>query len=319
MIDGVLVIDKPTGITSHDVVLKARRFFRIKKIGHAGTLDPLATGVLPLLVGEATKLSLFLTKQEKEYVATIKFGEETDTLDSAGKVIFSGDVKNFDEERTLKVIKAFKGKIEQVPPQFSAIKKNGVPLYKLARKGIDVEIEPREVEIKEIEVLKVCPPDLTFRVVCSSGTYIRALCRDMGRKLGYRGHLAALNRVRSGDFSLNESVGLKALEGGDRDLVSKKIIPMGALLKDIPYLEVEKSIEDKIRCGRHPRLEDFNELDPLMFNKGNKVRFLSKEGKLISIAEVRDAKGELDKTFSFMGKEMLDTMSLTFKLLRVFN
>ncbi|MEE8423928.1 MAG: tRNA pseudouridine(55) synthase TruB [Thermodesulfobacteriota bacterium] len=320
MKDGVLVIDKPAGITSHDVVLKARRFFRNKKVGHAGTLDPLAVGVLPLLIGEATKLSFFLMKQEKEYVATVKFGEETDTADSEGKVTFRGDVKNFDEKKTLEVIKAFTGKIEQIPPHFSAIKKNGVPLYKLARKGIEVEIKPREVEIKEIKVLQVSPPCLTFKVVCSSGTYIRALCRDIGRKLGYGGHLTALNRIRSGDFSLDGSIGLKALEEeGDKDLVWKRLIPMGAVLKDMPCLEVEKSIEDKIRCGRQPRPEDFDGIDPFLFNEGNRVRFMSKEGKLISIAEVRGSEGELNSTFSFADKEMLGTMTLTFKLLRVFN
>jgi tRNA pseudouridine55 synthase len=317
--DGVLIINKPAGMTSHDVARTVKKFFKVRKIGYVGTLDPLATGVLPLLIGEATKLSSFLTKQEKEYIGTIKFGEETDTLDSDGQVVAKGNVESFDTVRAIKVMEAFKGKREQIPPLFSAIKKDGVPLYRLARKGIDVAVKPREVEIKEIEIVEVVPPSLTFRVVCSAGTYIRSLCRDVGRLLGYFGHLSALNRIRSGDFSLPHSIGLKELSAGSADYLSERIIPMGALLKDIPSLEAERNVEEKIRCGIHPRINDFKDVEPHLFQGGSKVRIMSKKGALISIAEMKDKKGETGKPVLHCGEEMRSTTTLTFKLLRVFN
>ncbi|MFQ5899940.1 MAG: tRNA pseudouridine(55) synthase TruB [Thermodesulfobacteriota bacterium] len=314
--EGVLIIDKPQGITSHDVVLMARRSLKIKKIGHIGTLDPLATGVLPLCIGEATKLSPFLTKQVKEYIATIKFGEETDTLDSEGKITFKGEEIPLDKGKAVGVIQRFKGKLEQVPPIFSAIKKGGVPLYRLARKGVEVEVESREVEIQEIEVLNLSLPYMTFRVLCSAGTYIRALCRDMGRELKWRGHLTALRRIRSGSFSIKQSIPFEALQRNESSSIEKRLIPISSLLEDLPCLEVEKDIEEKVRRGWQPYLKTLN-LPGLKV--GGKVRFLSKDGRLISIAEIKDFETrEKDLPLSTV-RDKRGYSDLTFKLLRVFN
>ena len=210
-LSGVLVIDKEKGMTSHDVVSAVRKKFSIKKVGHAGTLDPNATGVLVLLVGKATKLSQKYSSQEKEYEATMKLGERTDSGDSEGNIISSGNVTSSEEE-IKGVIDSFIGETEQVPPMVSAKQVGGKRLYKLARKGVVVEREPQKIYIKDIKVKKIDLPFVVFTVTCSKGTYIRQLADDVGEKLSSGAHLTELRRLRSGDFSLEDAVKLSDLK-----------------------------------------------------------------------------------------------------------
>lgn len=208
---GILVIDKPKSMTSHDVVDIVRRLFNTRRVGHAGTLDPIATGVLVVLVGEATGRSRHLSGQDKEYAAVMRLGVTTDTADAFGKVIDSSDTQGIGAEEIREAIMSFKGEIEQVPPMFSAVKFKGKSLYKWARKGVTVHREPRRVIIKELSVKSADPPDVAFDVVCSKGTYIRQLCADIGLKLGCGAHMSKLKRIRSGDFHISQAIGLHRL------------------------------------------------------------------------------------------------------------
>lgn len=214
VMDGVLNIDKPRGITSHDVVQRVRRILRIKKVGHTGTLDPEATGVLPVLVGKATKISRFLINSDKEYVATMMLGIKTDTGDSKGTVISEASGPFPSEKEIRSVFEGFTGRIPQVPPMYSAIKVNGMPLYSLARKGIEVERKAREITVYSLDVRNIESTLITFRVHCSKGTYIRTLVSDIGDALGVGGHLVSLRRIVAGKFRIEDSVSLKELEEG---------------------------------------------------------------------------------------------------------
>ena len=224
---GVLVIDKPQGWTSHDVVAHVKRKLKAKKVGHLGTLDPLATGVLVLVIDGATKCSNLLDTGGKEYVATLKLGEETDTYDREGKVVASSDTSAVTEEAVMRGLDNFRGRIKQVPPMYSAIKSNGTPLYMLARKGVTIEREAREVEIYNLDAVRMDLPFVEFRALCSRGTYLRSICHDLGALLGVGAHLVELRRTASGGFSIDEAV-LPGLE--PEDLI-KKIIPLDEALK----------------------------------------------------------------------------------------
>ncbi|MCP3676716.1 MAG: tRNA pseudouridine(55) synthase TruB [Deltaproteobacteria bacterium] len=225
---GVLVIDKPGGMTSHDVVMRVRRILGVKKVGHTGTLDPMATGLLPLCIGGATKIARFIEGGEKEYRATIKFGVETDTYDAEGKVVAASDTSGVSEEMVVEALAQFRGKIQQIPPMYSAVKIGGTPLYKLARKGITVEREPKEVEISAIDVEEFTMPLLTMKITCSKGTYIRTLCHDLGRAVGCGAHLVALRRTRSGYFSIHDAITLDADKG---EIVDRIVPPKGVIAK----------------------------------------------------------------------------------------
>ena len=224
---GVLVIDKPQGWTSHDVVAHVKRKLKAKKVGHLGTLDPLATGVLVLVIEGATKSSNLLDTGGKEYVATAKLGEETDTYDREGKVTASIDTSAVTEEAVRSGLDSFKGRIKQVPPMYSAIKSNGTPLYKLARKGVTIEREAREVEIYNLDVVRIDLPIVEFRALCSRGTYLRSICHDLGALLGVGAHLVELRRTASGSFSIDEAAG----PGMSGEELSRKIIPLDEALK----------------------------------------------------------------------------------------
>ena len=220
---GILVVDKEKNMTSHDVVALVRRKFRIKKVGHAGTLYPNATGVLVLLLGKATKQSGKFLDQDKEYMATMKLGEKTSTGDCDGEIVKEAEVIATEKE-VRDVAAGFVGEIEQVPPMTSAKKVNGKRLYKLARKGVEVERSPRKVFVKELEVTKVDLPYVFFRVACSKGTYVRQLAEDIGEKIGCGAHLEELRRTRSGDFSLEQAVSLASLSNMDPETLNENII-----------------------------------------------------------------------------------------------
>ncbi len=208
--NGVIVIDKPKGVTSHDVVASVKKKLRATKVGHLGTLDPNATGVLPLVINKTTKLAIYLGGVRKAYTATMKLGEETDTYDVEGKVTKSSPIDNIADDDIRRALKGFVGRIDQVPPMFSAVKRKGTPLYKLARKGVVVEREPKEIEIYAIEVVDISLPYVVFNVECSRGTYIRTLCHDAGRALSCGGHLTDLRRTLSGAFTIDEAISLDA-------------------------------------------------------------------------------------------------------------
>ncbi len=224
--DGVLLVNKPQGLTSHDVVAHVRRKLQMKQIGHAGTLDPLATGLLILLVGRATKLSQLLMGQDKVYQAKLKLGEVTDSQDSEGALLSSCPVPAYPLEKLEDIAHSFLGDQYQIPPMFSAKKVKGVPLYKLARKGKEIEREPRFIRVSRFQLGQVCLPEIEFEVSCSKGTYIRTLAHDFGARLGCGAHLTALHRTQSGSFSIGEAIPLGDLESSSLVDIRERLIPL---------------------------------------------------------------------------------------------
>ncbi|MBI4744421.1 MAG: tRNA pseudouridine(55) synthase TruB [Actinobacteria bacterium] len=212
--DGILIINKPSGITSHDVVLKLRRILGQRKIGHAGTLDPIATGVLVLCIGKATKITQFLQSDDKEYEGEIIFGIRTNTGDITGKIVEEKDCSDIKEADIKQVFNNFIGESLQTPPAFSAISVNGERLYKLARRGVKVDLEPRKIKIYNLRMLNISRDNMivSFRVKCSKGTYIRSLCEDVGKSLGCVASLKSLKRISSGNFHIKDSFNLEEVE-----------------------------------------------------------------------------------------------------------
>lgn len=204
--DGVLMVDKEEGETSFSVVRKVKRLLDVGKVGHAGTLDPFATGLLLVLVGQGTKLSPYLMAGEKTYLGTLTLGIETDTLDRTGRITAVKPVPELDPELVRERAKAFVGETEQTPPSFSALKVQGKRAYSLVRKGLPVTLEKRRVRIMELAILSLDPPDVTFRVVCSSGTYVRSLAADLGKELGVGAHLKALRRIAIGPYGVEDAL-----------------------------------------------------------------------------------------------------------------
>lgn len=213
--NGIIIINKPKNCTSHDIVRKAKKILN-EKVGHTGTLDPNATGVLPLLIGKGTQLSKYIINHDKIYEAVLQLGEKTDTADVEGKVIATKEIKNecFQIENVNKILQSLKGRQQQVPPIYSAIKVNGKKLYEYARKGEEVEIKPRTIEIYEIKLIKIDSQNKTieFRVSCSKGTYIRTLCENIAEKLGTFGYMKELKRVQVGDFNIEKSINIEDVE-----------------------------------------------------------------------------------------------------------
>jgi len=224
--EGILLVDKPQGITSHDVVYKLRKIFHIKKIGHAGTLDPMATGLLLMLIGKATKVSQFLMSMDKEYAGTIRLGQNTDSQDADGEVVEERPVPEISEADALVEMKSFIGDQYQIPPMYSAKKVNGQPLYKLARKGKTVPREPRVINIAKIEMTRFELPQIDFLVACSKGTYVRTIAYDYGEKLGCGGHLCGLRRTGVGKFRIENASTIEELEAMSPSVLRKQLIPI---------------------------------------------------------------------------------------------
>jgi tRNA pseudouridine55 synthase len=246
---GFLVVDKPGGWTSHDVVDAARRWLGTRRVGHLGTLDPLATGVLPLAVRAATKLVPFVMNHEKSYSGAIQLGVETDTLDAEGKVLRTSEGPWPDEAQVRRALAGFLGEIEQVPPMFSAVKKGGIPLHKLAREGREVERDPKKVRIERIELLKYDPPRLEVVVDCSGGTYVRVLASDLGRALGVGAHLADLRRTRSGPFRIEQAATPEVLEReAAAGTLGRRLIPALGVL-GLPALRLSEEEIRNVRAG----------------------------------------------------------------------
>ena len=247
MSDGALLLDKPVGISSNRALQAAKKLLGAKKAGHAGTLDPLASGLLVLLFGEATKVAGPLLDEDKEYLATVRLGVKTRTGDAEGEVIGTKDSR-ISEAQLAPALARFVGEIEQVPPMYSALKRAGVPLYALARRGESVERPARRVRISEIENLGFTAPDLRLRVRCSKGTYIRALAEDIGDALGSYAHLAALRRTASGQFRVEEAVTLEDLARMEDP--RHRVIGLERLLQGLPRAELDAEQEARFRNGQ---------------------------------------------------------------------
>ncbi|CDE97465.1 tRNA pseudouridine synthase B [Clostridium sp. CAG:567] len=247
--DGILIINKPKQYTSHDVVAKVKKICG-EKVGHTGTLDPMATGVLPLLLGQGTKLSKYLINHDKTYIATIQLGKKTDTLDSEGSILEERlvDGKLLNKENVQRVLECQIGKQIQTPPIYSAIKVNGKKLYEYARKGVEVEIPKREIEIYNIELLDINEKDKTieFRVHCSKGTYIRTLCENIAEKLGTIGYMKELNRVQVGQFNLNQAITVEELEKNKENekFLNQHLITVQNFFEKYPIVELK---EEKLK------------------------------------------------------------------------
>lgn len=226
---GVLLVDKDPGMTSHDVVAIARRSMGIKKIGHCGTLDPMATGLLMLVVGRATKIQDLLMSEDKQYVGTITLGATTTTQDAEGDTIEEREVGELSEEEIRAAFEKYSGNFEQIPPMVSAIKKDGVPLYKLARKGKEVKRDPRPVYVTNYELTRVSLPQIDFTVNCSKGFYVRSYAHDIGATLDCGGHLSALRRTRSGEFTLERAVGVDDLKGGEAEELINSMVSLAEI------------------------------------------------------------------------------------------
>ncbi len=279
--DGVLLIDKPAGITSAAVVRRIKARVKPARVGHLGTLDPSATGLLPILIGEATKLAPFLGGGDKEYSGLIRLGAETDTLDSEGKVVRTAEVPALDEARLAEVAAYFTGEIEQTPPLYSAIKRHGVPLYKLARKGQEVvPPESRRITISRLVLEAASADSIRFIAVCSPGTYARALARDIGIALGSAAYLEELRRLRNGIFSIADAISiddaLTALESGGG---KPRMIGLREALPAMPEAEIDPALERRLRNG------DARALDGLAPPGAKLFKVVSHDGCLVAIAE----------------------------------
>lgn len=247
---GIIVIDKPAGITSARVVQKVKKALMAEKAGHLGTLDPIATGVLCLAVNRGTKLVEFSQNGYKTYYAVIKLGEETDTLDAEGKIVRTAEINNVTEETVTAALEGLKGTISQIPPMYSALKKNGKPLYKLARQGKEVERQPRQVEIASLQLKRLNLPYLYLSVICSGGTYIRSLAAELGRLLGCGGHLLGLRRVASEPWNLNQSVILSDFDSKDpKSIWNEHALPFDHVLDFLPQVQIQKDDIELVRKG----------------------------------------------------------------------
>ena len=248
-IDGALLLDKPLGLTSNAALQKAKKLLGAAKAGHAGTLDPLASGLLLVLVGEATKFAGPLLDADKEYLATLKLGERTTTGDAEGEVL-EKRVVDVAADSLLAVLDGFRGEIEQVPPMHSALKHKGTPLYRLARRGQEVDRAPRRVRISELELVRLEPGAVTLRVVCSKGTYVRVLAEDIGGALGCGAHLSALRRTASGRFRLEDAATLDGLEKMPMAERRRQLRSLSALLEGLPRAELGAVDEARLRQGQ---------------------------------------------------------------------
>lgn len=309
MMNGVIVIDKPAGKTSHDVVSEVKKALGIKKAGHTGTLDPMATGVLPVCLNEATKLAGFLSGEDKEYQATMLLGVKTDTMDTEGNMISQSS--NFVSEEEIKsVISRMTGKIKQIPPAYSAVKYCGKPSYKWARSGVLPDLKPREVTIHSMTVEKISFPRIVFRVVCSKGTYIRSLCSDIGEILGTGACLCGLRRLKSGIFSEDVAVVLSEYTGnGNKEELAKKVLPMAELLPLLATIELKDLFAAKLRNGWQPSVEMLRQQDLPLLKAGDMVKFNSR-GSLLAVAQMLDPVSNLSEA---------DGKAQVARIVRVFN
>lgn len=290
-VSGVLVLNKPGGMSSNAALQKAKRLFYVAKAGHTGSLDPLATGVLPLCFGDSTKFSQFLLDADKGYTSTIKLGQRTDTSDSDGEIIETRSAAELTESQVAEALTAFEGEISQVPSMFSALKKDGQPLYKLARQGIEVERKARRVTIYSIALEGFRPGEVAeadIRVHCSKGTYIRSIAEDLGAALGVGGHVASLHRTQAGPFNDGQSVSLETLAElrgeGEPDQLDHLLLPVDAPVAQLPSLALPEATAYYFRQGNPV-------MDARAFalgGEGDMVRVFDQTGAFLGIGTLAD-------------------------------
>jgi len=282
---GLLIVDKPAGWTSHDIVAKLRKHLGVRKIGHAGTLDPDATGLLPLCVGQAARITEYLMDIPKAYRVRLKFGEETDTDDASGRVIRKTEISGITEEQVRSALNLFSGEIQQVPPLFSAVRKHGRRLYEYARKGEDVCREPRAVTIYEIREGECRLPEISFWVRCSRGTYMRSLCRDIGRVMGMSAHMSRLRRTESASFTEKDAHPLSEITAMNPDDVTALLVPMDVPLSHFIPVVVRSDRIQKIRYGQPLDQEDLAGM-PDSWQTGRLCRLYGEDGDFLSIGRL---------------------------------
>ena len=280
--DGILLINKPQGVTSHDVVYRLRRLLHTDKTGHTGTLDPDATGLLVILAGRAAKAAEYITADEKTYAATLRLGVTTDTQDITGNVLQTSDDIP-DEETVLNAVSSFEGSYLQTPPMYSAIKRGGQKLVDLARRGIEVERDPREVTVKSIIAVRQSRELYSLTVTCSGGTYIRTLCEDIGKKLGCGGCMASLCRLRSGAYSLKDAVTLDECKTLSYEQLCERLIPTETLFSDLPVLRLSGFFLRLCRSG----CEIYQKKIHTDYNIADRLRLYDDEG-FFALGEVRE-------------------------------
>ncbi len=279
--DGVIVVDKPEGWTSHDVVAKTRRIAGTKRIGHLGTLDPIATGVLPLVIGRATRLAQFYTRSDKIYEGLVRFGWATDTYDRAGEPTSEVVPVTLDRQALETALEAFRGEILQTPPQVSAKKVGGRRAYELARAAVAVELEPVRVQIYELALLEVNGADARLRVQCSGGTYMRSIAHDLGRLLGCGAHLDQLRRTASGEFEIAQAKTLAELESmAAEERLAEALVPAARMLPAFPTVFVDETTAAHIRAGRNFPASPFRAAAP-----SRHVKAVTRGGELVAIGE----------------------------------
>ncbi|HUU39973.1 MAG TPA: tRNA pseudouridine(55) synthase TruB [Desulfatiglandales bacterium] len=296
--DGIILVDKEPGPSSFGVIEEIKRLIKVKKIGHAGTLDPFATGVLVVLLNQGTKLSAFLTSKDKVYIAALRLGIETDTQDLTGSIIKRREVGGL----TLNAIKEkalqFTGTIKQVPPAFSAVHHNGKRAYELARSGITVDLQERYVRVNHINILSVDLPDVLIEVGCSSGTYIRTLAADLGTSLGAGAHLISLRRIKSGHFHVDESITVKQIaQCFFPGRVDKLIIPLKNALKDMEEVNIPDTLAKRIRNGYKPKKEEISLEHIPPFNYGDYFKGVIGE-ELVAILKETDNGYDVMRVFT---------------------
>ena len=284
--NGIIVIDKPGNISSAGVVRLVKKTLNVEKVGHAGTLDPFAEGVLVCCLNQATRLAGFLLHGKKKYAAVLKLGEETDTQDFSGTVVSSAKPVEVSPQTIKTVFNKFEGPIEQLPPVYSALKHKGVPLYKLARRGKPIQKPPRCVQIYDITLQEFALPLIRFEVTCSAGTYIRTLGADIGKSLGCGGHLTALKRLESSGFTLNQAISITELEKlGNSTKLSERIIRMADALPDMPQFRADTKLAEKIRHGKMILASDLTGPNGAggTHRTGSEIKMVDRDGDLIAI------------------------------------
>ncbi len=308
--NGIVIIDKPPGKTSFDVIREIRRVLKIKKVGHTGTLDPLATGVLPVCIQEATKLVQFFSANDKKYQVTMLLGIETDTLDMEGSVTRQRKV-DAREEDIVEALQSFVGETQQIPPQYSAIKIKGKPSYAWTREGFAVFHRPRAISVYDITALDVSLPYVTFAVSCSKGTYIRSLCRDIGNKLKCGACVAALRRIRSGSFREETAIRIDQYKEEQKQAVLQShIMPMADALPELSTVVVSLDTARKIRQGYQPTCKELKKKINEPLCKGEYIKVLTDNQSMVAIAKM---------LYSFQSILQMGEDEQAVKLMRVFN
>ncbi|MDD5475260.1 MAG: tRNA pseudouridine(55) synthase TruB [Syntrophales bacterium] len=311
VMNGVVVVDKPAGQTSFGVIRDVRKILGIRKIGHTGTLDPLATGVLPLCINEATKMAPFLTEDDKEYRATMLLGVTTDTLDITGNIVATENPGHITDSDLESVSREFLGTMEQKVPRYSAAKHRGRPHHRWAREGVVLDTPLKRVTIENIEIESFSPPYATLLVACSKGTYIRTLCDDMGKRLGCGAALAGLRRTRSGRFSEEDALRLDDMEYGEAPrLIRNSLVPLEDVLDRYPAIPISRDLALRIREGCQPEAGALNKTTFPPAAEGTLIRLIGNDSRIVAVARM------------LLSSESLRTAGekeQAMKLVRVFN